>query len=718
MNSANNIMMGEMRESWKGGLAKTITLSVTEECNLACRYCYMTGKNTKNKMSLETAKKTVDYILENRLMFNEEAVIWEFVGGEPFVEIDLIDQITDYIKFQMYILDHPWFNCYRFSFSSNGILYDTPAVQKYIEKNRGHLSIGLSVDGNKIKHDMQRVKLDGSGSYQDVINNVPLWLEQFPGSITKSTFAHDDLIYLKDSIISLWENGIKTVTANVVFEDVWHEGDDLIFESQLKELADYILEKGLWKEYSVRFFSPSLGFKLKSEDLKRNYCGAGKMLAVDYEGRFFPCLRFLDFTLNNHKGLCIGDIENGLNEDMIRPFQALNLISKSKEECLKCEVASGCAWCTGFDYDVADTETIYQRATFNCKMHKANVRACEYFWDRFNEVTGLVSPRESYKESIQDIHEGESDMIYMQIITSDEITPHCTYRNWKKTSNVMNEQMLEDGLRFCENNNFMPIILGKLSKKGTDYINIIDSELSEALEDSIVVCDNNTKIPTDFDGNCILLVSKNNINKICEFVTNLYWDVSRINLILEDIDEWETSDIDTYSKQLEELVNFAIDTYKNENPLELNVLTDRLDLNSMCNCDAGEGTFTLAPNGKIYICAAFYFNNPDDYIGDIVNGIDIKNKYLLDLKNAPICSSCDAYQCRRCKYLNKKLTGEINTPSKMQCIVSNIERNKSRELQIKLINQKIIAKNNIIESIDYIDPLDKLLHNVRSVVNV
>ena len=244
MQTSNVIKMGQIGDVWKGGIAKSITFSVTEECNFACRYCYMTGKNSNNKMSFETAKKAVDYILSNRDLFDDEAVIWEFVGGEPLIEIDLIDKVSDYIKQQMYILDHPWFNDYMFNFSTNGLLYHTVKVQNYIKKNKGHLSIGISVDGNKIKHDMQRIKPDGSGTYDDVMKNVPLWLEQFPNASTKATFSHDDLPYLKDSVISLWENNIKIVAANVVFENVWQEGDDLVFEEQLKSLGDYILENG------------------------------------------------------------------------------------------------------------------------------------------------------------------------------------------------------------------------------------------------------------------------------------------------------------------------------------------------------------------------------------------------------------------------------------------------------------------------------------------
>lgn len=241
MYNDTQIQMGKLPSIW-GDNTKTITLSLTEDCNLACKYCYMTGKNNKEKMDFNIAKKVIDYILFNRKEFNSDSVILGFIGGEPFIEIDLLDKISDYIKKQMFLLDHPWFNKYRFSISTNGILYDTPKVQKYINKNITHLSVGFSIDGNREKHNIQRIYPNGKGSYDDVIRNLPLWKKQFPSATTKATFSHNDLPYLKDSIISLWNLGIKNVLANIVYEDVWQNGDDIIFEAQLKQLADYILE--------------------------------------------------------------------------------------------------------------------------------------------------------------------------------------------------------------------------------------------------------------------------------------------------------------------------------------------------------------------------------------------------------------------------------------------------------------------------------------------
>ncbi len=116
--------MNEIKKSdkgWKNGAAKSITFIVTKDCQLACKYCYLVGKNEKERMPWSIAKQAIDYILSHEDDFPEESVIWDFIGGEPFLEIELIDRICDYIKQEMYRLGHHWFNSYRFSFSTNGI---------------------------------------------------------------------------------------------------------------------------------------------------------------------------------------------------------------------------------------------------------------------------------------------------------------------------------------------------------------------------------------------------------------------------------------------------------------------------------------------------------------------------------------------------------------------------------------------------------------------
>ena len=87
------VKIKENDNGWQSGMAKNITFIVTKDCQLACKYCYLVGKNDKERMSWEVAKQAVDYILGHEDEFREESVVWDFIGGEPFLEIDLIDRI-------------------------------------------------------------------------------------------------------------------------------------------------------------------------------------------------------------------------------------------------------------------------------------------------------------------------------------------------------------------------------------------------------------------------------------------------------------------------------------------------------------------------------------------------------------------------------------------------------------------------------------------------
>ena len=388
--------------SWQSGIAKNITFIVTKDCQLACKYCYLVGKNEKERMSWETAKAAIDYILGHEADFPEASVVWDFIGGEPFLEIELIDRICDYLKTEMFRLGHHWFNSYRFSFSTNGINYHTPAVQAFIKKNISHLSVGITIDGTRQKHDLNRIWKGGGperGSYDDVVRNIPLWLEQFPGGGTKVTISSADIPYICESVLHLYSLGIHEVNINVVFEDVWQEGDDRRFEEQLFALADAIIDGGYYQDYACSFFSEHIGKPLDPEKENQNWCGAGKMLSIDAAGNFYPCTRFAAYSLREKKPIIIGNVRDGIDRNKLRPFLTLDRLTQSPQQCIDCDVASGCAWCQGENYDAADTPTIYQRATAICLMHKARVRANNYYWNRLFRKLELEGEREDYESN-------------------------------------------------------------------------------------------------------------------------------------------------------------------------------------------------------------------------------------------------------------------------------------------------------------------------------
>ena len=387
-------------EVWQDGIAKEVTFIVTKDCQLACKYCYLVGKNTNERMSWNIAKQAIDYILDHEEEFPEPSIIWDFIGGEPFLEIDLIDKICDYIKYQLYIRKHKWFNAYRFSFSTNGINYGSEKVQQFIKKNQKHLSIMVTIDGTQVLHDMNRVyKNSEKGSYYDVLRNIPLWQNQFERAGTKVTISHENISYIKESVLHLFSLGIHDVNINCVFENVWKEGDDKRLEDQLIKLADAIIDNDLYKDNTCSFFWENMGKPMDPKLFNENWCGAGRMLSIDAAGNFYPCTRFAQYSLRNKKAWIIGNVKDGINRNRLRPFLTLDRCTQSSDECINCEVAEGCAWCQGENYDAADTNTIFQRSTAICKMHKARVHANNYYWNKLYRKLELTNNLKEFEKS-------------------------------------------------------------------------------------------------------------------------------------------------------------------------------------------------------------------------------------------------------------------------------------------------------------------------------
>ncbi|MBN2441265.1 MAG: radical SAM peptide maturase, CXXX-repeat target family [Spirochaetales bacterium] len=370
-------------------LKRTVMVLITEECQLRCKYCYAVHKNNNSKIDFVTFRKAFDFMMKEKAIFSESGINIAFFGGEPLLGIKVINQICEYVEKVTREKKHVWADNYHFTISTNGILYNNPEVQEFIKRFKDHLTISISIDGTKIKHDMNRVYPDGKGSHDDIIKNIPLWQSQFPGLGTKATVSHDDIPYIKESILYLWDIGIKKININCVFEDVWKDGDDILFEEQLKQLADHIIENKLDDTYDCSFFAKMIGNKMDSTE-NNNWCGSGKhMTAIDTHGDFYACNRFLPFTIQTHDSRMLGNADKGFDKNKLRPYIALDRLSQSPRQCKECEYAGGCALCVGVNYEAAETDTIYQRAIFICAMHKARCRANNYYWEKRKEIGNL-----------------------------------------------------------------------------------------------------------------------------------------------------------------------------------------------------------------------------------------------------------------------------------------------------------------------------------------
>lgn len=202
-------------------------------------------------------------------------------------------------------------------------------------------------------------------------------------------------------------------------------------------------------------------------------------------------------------------------------------------------------------------------------------------------------------------------------------------------------------------------------------------------------------------------------------IATLLPQAKRLNICLTDVENFKDEQIEDYKRALATLNAVLLNLYKSAKQPQFNLITDRLQLTEMHNCEAGVGNITIAPNGKFYLCPAFYYDehmgisnrmnhktkDASRSVGDLEQGIDIPNKQLLQLDHAPLCRICDAYHCNRCIWLNQKLTWDNNTPSHQQCVISHLERNASRDLQMKMQEVGYRFENEIKE-INYLDPFD------------
>lgn len=359
---------------------RRIVFIVTQDCQLRCNYCYLVGKNQTGKMTWEKAKKIVDFLMS--LPVEENEAIFDFIGGEPLLEIDLIHRVCDYLDEKMEEHHHPWQNNSSFRITTNGLTYSTEKVQKYVEKYKDRLEIQISLDGTKKKHDLNRVFANGKGSYDVLLPNVKLWIEQFKERAKPfMVISHNDLPYLSESIIHLISLGLSDIFVSLVVEDVWEDGDDVIFEKELMTIADYLINNRLWNIVTVSPFRKEIG---ASETSNHIYPCGNLMYVFDADGNIYTCVRFAGYSLRSKTPRIVGNIVSGIDTNKLRPLLAYDRESSYQPKCLDCEIGSCCRWCPAENYDSSESGTIFQRTTTVCKLHKANVRVKNYYWNRIN----------------------------------------------------------------------------------------------------------------------------------------------------------------------------------------------------------------------------------------------------------------------------------------------------------------------------------------------
>ncbi len=315
-------------------------------------------------------------------------------------------------------------------------------------------------------------------------------------------------------------------------------------------------------------------------------------------------------------------------------------------------------------------------------------------------------------------------MQYLVILLDDTSVAYCHANNPLTERHLMPLETLRKAILFGMKQNLMIQYVYPDYELPAEYAEVIESIDHVKIGRDVKVYNG---VPARIEGKTAVL--RLTIGEFIEKqydIATLLPQVERLNISLTDIETFKDEQIEAYKKALDTVAkvagNLLISSAKYDSTKSVgavNIITDRLSLKEMHNCEAGVGNITVAPNGKFYLCPAFYYDEkmgisnrmnhakPESTrsVGDLDSGLNIPNKQLLQLDHAPLCRNCDAYHCNRCIWLNDRLTMDANTPSRQQCIMSHLERNATRTLQLSL-QQKGIQAGDEIPEITYLDPFE------------
>ena len=382
---------------YPGKAVKSVTFIVTHQCNLRCSYCYETNKS-EARMTEETARRCVDLLFQEDergdglvTPENADGLILDFIGGEPMLEIGLIDRIVSYFLAQAIGKNHRWATKYMISISSNGTLYRDPAVQRFLRKYDGRVSVGITLDGDKETHDSCRRDCLGCGSYDRAAEAFADQCRRGQSG-TKFTIAPGNVERTFTACRDMMERfGITELNCNCVYEEGWELSHAAVLYRELKKLSDWLIASGRYRDMYVSILDWEAGTPLPETETQ-NWCGGtGKMLAFDVDGTVYPCLRYAPMSLPNRPPLRIGDVDAGIartREDRktMELLDGITRQSQSPEKCLSCPIASGCGWCSAYNYEATGSPN--RRVTFLCPMHKARVMAMAYYHNRIHRLRG------------------------------------------------------------------------------------------------------------------------------------------------------------------------------------------------------------------------------------------------------------------------------------------------------------------------------------------
>ena len=140
-----------------------VILFSTFGCNADCEYCY--EKNYRN-IHVNMDRNVIDNLIKLLQKQNKNFIGISWFGGEPLFNKEIIEYT--YLKLKENNID------FKTSFITNGLLFNNKII-KQAKEEWNTRSLQITIDG--AYEDYERIKKVPSGSFEKLLNNIQLLLE-------------------------------------------------------------------------------------------------------------------------------------------------------------------------------------------------------------------------------------------------------------------------------------------------------------------------------------------------------------------------------------------------------------------------------------------------------------------------------------------------------------------------------------------------------------
>jgi uncharacterized protein len=301
-------------------------LFLTRACNLACSYCFVKDKG-KTSMTSEVLERSIAFITSERDPHRTTRVL--FFGGEPLMELDLLKRVVEELELRV-----PGRDALRFDITTNGTLI-TERVMEYLARHR--VRVLISVDGGRESHDSARKTTDGHGSFEAIMERLPIVERYQPYLGTKLTVTPPTVGRLFEDVKELVARGFRKVIIGPATGMAWDKEARTLLRTQIPRIVKWSegrSESGL----SINVAEDSVH---RMESRHRWGCRAGRSaVAIDCDGCVYPCSKLIGVG-QTERVLCLGSVEEGMTAESVRD-QLTGALPVSRKTCWSCPTRSAC----------------------------------------------------------------------------------------------------------------------------------------------------------------------------------------------------------------------------------------------------------------------------------------------------------------------------------------------------------------------------------------